>query len=209
MCELESETKIQAYATKKGWPIMNSRTSRLVLVVAVAIISLFSFADSLRATEKTAAAEGVVTRIDHAAKTVVVKAADGTEHTMHLVGRTMVHGGKETYKGAEESARGLQEGSRVVVHYTKQGTEETAEEIDHIGKDGLETSEGTITKFDRGARTMTIKTADGTEETYRLTEHAADDAGKDTADAAKKSVHATVYYSEEPGHKVAHFFKTI
>ena len=188
---------------------MNSGTSRRVLTVAVAIISLFSFAGILRAIEKTASVEGLITKIDRAAKIVMVKAADGTEHTMHLVGRTVVHGGKETYKGAEEAARGLQEESQVVVHYTKQGTDETAEEIDRIGKDGLKTTEGTITKFDRGARTMTIKTADGAEETYRLTEHATEDAGKDTEDAAKKFAHATVYYSEEEGHKVAHFFKTI
>lgn len=56
---------------------------------------------------------------------------------------------------------------------------------------------------------MTIKTADGTEQTYRLTERAAEDAGKDTDDAAKTSTHVTVYYSEEAGHKVAHFFKSI
>jgi hypothetical protein len=55
---------------------------------------------------------------------------------------------------------------------------------------------------------MTIKVADGTEETYRLTEHAAEDAGIETEDAAKKSAHAIVYYSEEVGRKVAHFFKT-
>jgi len=188
---------------------MTSGTSRRVLIVAVAIVSLLGLAGTLKAIEKTSSVEGFVTKIDRAAKTVAVKSADGTEHTMHLVARTVVHGGKETYKGAEGAARGLQEGSQVAVHYTKQGTDETAEEIDRIGKDGLKTSEGTITKFDRGARTMTIKTADGTEETYRLTEHAADDAGKDTEDAAKKSAHATVYYSEEAGHKVAHFFRTI
>lgn len=96
-----------------------------------------------------------------------------------------------------------------MVHYTKRGTDEIAEEIDDVGKDGLKTSEGTITKFDRGARAMTIKTADGTEENYRLTEHAAEDAGKDTEDTAKQSAHAIVYYSEEAGHKIAHFFKTI
>jgi hypothetical protein len=50
--------------------------------------------------------------------------------------------------------------------------------------------------------------ADGTEQTYRLTERAAEDAGKETEDTAKKSSHAIVYYSEEAGHKVAHFFKT-
>lgn len=188
---------------------MNSRTFRRAFLVAAVVISLFGFENTLKAIEKTTSVEGLVTRIDHAAKTMVVKGADGTEHTMHLVARTVVHGGKETYRGAEGAGRGLKEGSQVVVHYTKQGTEETAEEIDRVGKDGLKTSEGTITKFDRGARTMTVKTADGTEETYRLTEHAADDAGKDTEDAAKKSAHATVYYSEEAGHKVAHFFKTI
>jgi hypothetical protein len=187
---------------------MNSGTSRRVLTVAVVGISLLSFASILSATEKTASVEGLVTKVDRAAKTVMVKAADGTEHTTHLVRRTVVHGGKGTCKGAEEAERGLQEGSQVVVHYTKQGTDETAEEIDQIGKDGLKTSEGTITRFDRAARTMTIKIADGTEETYRLTEHATEDAGKETEDTAKKSAHAIVYYSEEAGHKVAHYFKT-
>ena len=188
--------------------MMNPGTSRSVLRVAFAGISLFGFAGMLKAIEKTTSVEGLVTKIDRAAKTVMVKTADGAEHTMHLVGRTVVHGGKDTYNGAEDATRGLREGSQVVVHYTKQGTDETAEEIDRIGKDGLKTSEGAVTKFDRGARTMTIKTADGTEETYRLTEHATEDAGKDTGDTAKKFAHATVYYSEEAGHKVAHFFKT-
>jgi hypothetical protein len=192
----------------KECQIMNSGTSRRVSTVLVAIISFFSLAGTLRAIETTASVEGFVTKVDRGAKTVMVKAADGTEHTMHLVGRTVVHGGKKTYKGAEEVAGGLQEGSQVVVHYIKQGADETAEEIDRIGKDGLKTSEGAITKLDRGARTMTIKTADGTEEAYRLTAHATEDAGKDTEDAAKKSAHATVYYSEEAGHKVVHFFKT-
>jgi hypothetical protein len=194
-------------AINKEAQIVNSR-SRPALIVAVALISLFGLAGIANAIESTASVEGVVTKIDRASKTVVVKAKDGTEHSMHLVGRTVVHGGQQTYKGAEETAHGVQEGSQVVVHYSKQGTDETAEEIDHVGKDGLKTSDGTITKFDRGARTMTIKTADGTEETYRLSEHASEDAGKDTDDAAKKTAHATVYYSEEAGHKIAHFFKT-
>jgi hypothetical protein len=104
--------------------------------------------------------------------------------------------------------RDLREGDEVVVHYVRQGTDSTAEEIDRIGSDGMKRSEGIITKFDRSARTMTIRVVDGTEETYRLTEHAAEDAGIETEDAAKKSAHAIVYYSEEAGQKVAHFFKT-
>jgi hypothetical protein len=42
----------------------------------------------------------------------------------------------------------------------------------------------------------------------RLTEHTIEDAGIQTEDAAKTSAHAIVYYSEEAGHKVAHYFKT-
>jgi hypothetical protein len=155
------------------------------------------------------AVEGRVEKVDRAAKTVLVKAVDGSEHTFHLVNRTVVHGAQATYKGADAGARDLREGSEVVVHFTKKGTEESAEEIDHIGKDGLKASEGTVTGFDRAAKTITIKTADGTEEAYRLSDHAAQDAGRDTEDAAKKPAHVTVYYSGEASHKVAHFFKSL
>lgn len=33
------------------------------------------------------------------------------------------------------------------------------------------------------------------------------DAGKDIAEGAEKSAKVTVYYTEDAGHKVAHFFK--
>jgi hypothetical protein len=183
-------------------------TTRCSLAVCLALGSLSAFASVLKAVEPVTAVEGTVEKVDKATKTVLVKTADGTEHTFHLVGRTVVHGAHGTVRGADAAAGDLREGSDVVVHSTKKGAEETAEEIDHVGKDGLKASKGTITGFDRAAKTMTIKTADGTKETYRLSTHAAEDAGRDTDDAAKKSAHVTVYYSEEAGHKVAHFFKS-
>lgn len=149
---------------------------------------------------------GVVLRLDAAARTVVVKVGDGTEHTLHFVKRTTVHGAHETAVGAENAFHGLKEGSEVAVHYTAKGTDETAEEIDNIGKDGLKSSEAVITHIDRGAKTLTVKTADGAEETYHLTDRAAKDAGKDIAEGAEKSTKVTVYYTEDAGHKVAHFF---
>ena len=106
------------------------------------------------------------------ARTLVVKAADGTEHTLRFVGRTSVHGGEATAKGTKDAFQGLKEGSEVVVHYSTKGTEETAEEIDHIGKGGLKTAEGTVTRVDRGAKAMTVKTADGAVATFRLTDRA-------------------------------------
>ena len=54
-----------------------------------------------------------------------------------------------------------------------------------------------------GAKTVAVKTANGTEETFRL----AGRAGKDIGEGAEKSGKVTVYYTEEAGHKVAHFFK--
>jgi len=53
-----------------------------------------------------------------------------------------------------------------------------------------------------------VKTAGGAEETYRLTDKAAKNAGKDVAEGAEKSAKVTVYYTEEAGKKIAHFFKT-
>jgi len=94
-----------------------------------------------------------------------------------------------------------------VVHYTAKGSRETAEEVDHIGEGGLKMTEGVVSHIDRGAKTIAVKTADGTEETYRLGSHAVKDAGKDIGEGAEKSGKATVYYTEEGGHKVAHFFK--
>jgi hypothetical protein len=152
------------------------------------------------------AVEGRIERIDRTAKTIVVKAADGTEHTFHFVGRTAVHGGEMMGAAAKDSFHGLKEGSDVVVHYTAKGSEETAEEVDHVGEGGLKTTQGTITHLDRGAKTVSIKTADGSEQAFRLTDHAAADAGKDVSEGTEKSAKVTVYYTEQAGHKVAHFF---
>ena len=113
------------------------------------------------------AVKGRIEKIDRTAKTIVVKAADGTEHTFLFVGRTAVHGAE---MAGADAFHGLKEGSEVVVHYTVRGSEETALEIDHIGEGGLKTTEGTLTRLDRNAKTFTIKAEDGTEHEFRLTE---------------------------------------
>lgn len=150
---------------------------------------------------------GEVLKLDAAARTAVVKAADGTEHTLHFVKRTTVHGVQAGGTGAKDAFLGLKEGSQVAVHYAAKGTEETAEEVDNIGKDGLKATDAAITHIDRAAKTMSVKTTDGAEETYRLSDNAAKNAGKDITDATQKSAKVTIYYTEDAGHKVAHFFK--
>lgn len=171
-----------------------------LLVLSVLFLLLCSTAFAITAVK------GKVEKIDHTARTIVVKAEDGTEHTFHFVGRTTVHGTEMAGAAAKESFHGLKEGSDVVVHCTAKGSEETAEEIDHVGEGGLKTAEGTVTHLDRGAKWVTIKTEDGTEHVFGLTDHAAEDAGKDISEGTEKSAKVTVYYTERAGHQVAHFF---
>jgi len=168
----------------------------LSLVLGLVFVAFVASA----AEDVASAVEGTVKHTSATAKTIVVKTADGTEHTFHFVARTSIHGTEEIGKGAEE-------GSHVIVHYTVKGTEETAEEIDRIGKGGLKATKGTVKVIDRAGKTITVKTADGAEETFRLTDRAARDTGKGIGEGAEKSEHVTVYFADEAGHKVVHFFK--
>lgn len=143
---------------------------------------------------------GTVTKVDSATKTVVVKSADGTEHTIKITGET-------TYKGTKEDFDGIKEGTEVVARTTGKGAKETGVEIGKVGKDSLKVTKGTITKIDEGTKTVVVKTADGTEKTFGYTGDAVKDVGKALGKGSEKSAKVTVYYTEESGKKIAHFFR--
>jgi hypothetical protein len=168
------------------------------LIIAVLLAIAVSAADTVLAVH------GTISKMDSSTKTIVVKAADGTEHTLHFVAKTTVLG---TEAGAKDTFHGLQQGSEVVAHYTTTGAEDSAAEVDMVGKGGLKASEGTISKLDRGGKDLAVKSADGTEQTFKLADHAAQDGAKDVDKAAEKSAKVTVYYTEEAGKKIAHFFE--
>jgi hypothetical protein len=168
-------------------------------------LSLCSLA--FAAEDVATAVTGTVKKVDAGAKTVVVKAADGSEHTFHVAKSTAVHGADATAAGTKDAMHGLKEGSEVAVHYTVKGTEKTASEVDHLGKEGMKTTEGTVKEIDRGAKKLTVKTAEGAEETYRIGDHAARDTAKGIGEGAEKTAKVTVYYTEQGGKKIAHFFK--
>ena len=154
----------------------------------------------------TVALEGTVQKTYEGVNTVVVKTVDGIEHLFHLTERTVVHGGKA---GGDDALRGLDEGSKVVVHFTRDGGHETASEVDRIADDGLKAVEGVVTKVDRHAKTISIRLADGSRQTLQLTERAASDVGRDLDDGAISSVKVVVYFNDETGHPVAHYFKRV
>jgi hypothetical protein len=83
------------------------------------------------AAEPVTAVHGTVSRIDSGAKTIVIKTKEGTEHTIHFAGKTVVHG---TEAGGQETFKGVKKGSEVVAHYTTRGAEKTAVEVDRVGK---------------------------------------------------------------------------
>jgi len=154
----------------------------------------------------TIALEGTVDKIYAAANTVVVKATDGVEHLFHLTTRTVVHG---TKNAGDAALSGLTEGSRVVVHYVTAVQEKTAIEVDRIAEDGLGAISGVVTSVDREGKRLSIRLVDGSTETLRLSEHAAIDVGKDADRAADRGAKVIVYYTDEAGNKVAHYFKKI
>jgi Cu/Ag efflux protein CusF len=72
--------------------------------------------------------KGVVKSVDKDTKTMVVKASDGTEHTIKWTDRTTMEGTKDTGKGIDK-------GSKVAVKYTEKGGEKTAVGIKDTSKD--------------------------------------------------------------------------
>ena len=185
--------------------------SKNIVLASLALLLLSAL--GWAAEDVVSAVHGTITKLDSATKTMVVKAKDGTEHSIKFVDKTTVHGVKagahETEMGGKDAFHGLQEGTEVVAHYSEKGADKTAVEVDKVGKDGIKAVDGTITDIDRGAKTMTVKAADGTEHTFKLSGRAAKDAGKDIEKGTEKTAHVTVYYTEEAGKKTAHFFEKL
>jgi hypothetical protein len=178
-----------------------------IIGIAVLCLSLISVAFAVE--DVTTATHGTISKIDKAAKTIAIKTADGTEHVFHWAKDTTVHGTTAADMAAKDSWHGLKEGSEVVAHSTKRGTEDTAVEVDKVGDKGLTKTEGTVKEIDRGGKKLVVETADGTEHTFELTGHAAADAGTDLAAGAEKGTKVVVYSTESSGKKIAHFFEKI
>lgn len=180
----------------------------LLGILCVAAMAIFAL--PVRAADDVVTAvHGTVTKVDSGTKTIVVKTKDGTEHSIHYVDKTAVHGADATAVAGKDSYKGIREGSEVVVHYTEKGTEKTGVEIDRVGKDGVKTVDGTVEKVGDGGKVVVVKAADGTEHTFSVVGHdtaaSAEEIGKGTDKGAK----VTVYYTEHAGKKVAHFFEKI
>ncbi|MGC2328118.1 MAG: hypothetical protein WA604_15500 [Candidatus Sulfotelmatobacter sp.] len=107
------------------------------ILLAVLLVTAAYAADDV-----VSAVHGTIEKVDSTTKTIVVKTADGTEHSMHFTDKAAVHGAHASMGAAKDSWHGLKEGTEVVVHFSKNGTEDTALEVDKVGKEGLKASDG-------------------------------------------------------------------
>jgi arginine repressor len=143
---------------------------------------------------------GTVQKVDKTTKTIVVKTKDGTEHTVKVTSDDAV-------KGTKDGFDGLKQGSEVVVRSTGKGVEATSDAIGKVGKDGMKVTKGTVEKIDQGTKTVVVKSADGSEKTFEYTGTALEDSDKAVGKGTEKGAKVTVYYTEEAGKKIAHFFE--
>ena len=144
--------------------------------------------------------DGPVDKFYSVTHSAVVKTADGLRHLIHVNPRTVVHGAEST---ADDVFGGLEEGSHVVVHYVVEGDKKAALEIDRVGDGGLSLLDGRVQQMDRAAKTLAIQLADGSTVTLRLTDRAARHVGKEIG----RKDRVIVYYADEGGDRVAHYFR--
>ena len=150
------------------------------------------------------AMEGAVQQFYRGMNVLVVTTKDGVQHVYNFTKDLIVHGGK---KPGVEALEGLREGTTVAVHYLTTDGTASAQEIDVLNGEGLRITEGVVRDIDRGKKEITIKFANGQTETLQMTSRAAAESQGLMADSGKAPARIVVYYADEAGRKVAHYFK--
>jgi hypothetical protein len=141
---------------------------------------------------------GTIEKVDSTTKTIIVKTADGTEHTIKLTDAT-------TVKGTKDGFNGLREGTQIVARTTGKGADEIAMEVGKISEDGLKATDGTVEKYDKDTKTIVVRDVHGAKRKFELGGKALEDSGKATGARIAKGAIVTVYHTEEGGEKVAYY----
>ena len=178
------------------------------VTIALTMMSLTVFAQStppVPGATGTIALEGTIDQETKAVNALAVKTVDGTRRVFHLAKDVVVHGSRDT---SAESLKNLRAGTTVVVHYANAGGDAAIHEIDIVSDDGLKTTEGTVVGINRRKHEITLQLDNATTEVLQLSDRAARDVGHDI-DSAAGSARIVLYYTDDTGAKVAHFFRRV
>src|ERR1700681_4397707 len=169
------------------------RRLQLVGMFALGMAPTYAQGPAIPGFNGTMATEATIKDEQKAANKIVVETEDGVEHIYNAAKVVVVHGGKGPLSD-------LKPGTTVIIHYT---ADNTVQEIDRVDAGGLSTMEGMATKIDRGKKEITVRYDNGKIEKLKLTDRAAADVGKNIGEDTR----IVVYYSDEAGGKVTHYFK--
>jgi Cu/Ag efflux protein CusF len=106
----------------------NSTKFWSLIVILSLFVAVASWKVALAQEDVVHIVSGLVKHVDKDAKTIVVKADDGVEHTIKWTDKT-------TWEGIKDSGKGIKEGSKVAVKYTEKAGEKTAVGVKDVGKD--------------------------------------------------------------------------
>lgn len=194
-----TKRRVQYWPAGLRWPLA------FALGVVLSVASPMHAQNRPPLTEPVAL-EGTMKSFYKGAKVVIVTTMDGVEHVYRFTKDLIVHGGR---KPGVDALEGLREGTTVVIHEDAGGEQASAEEIDVLGDDGLKISEGIVTDIDRGKKEITIRYDNGQIETLQMTTRAAAESTPDLDEASNQPTRIVVYYSDEEGNKIAHYFRKV
>jgi hypothetical protein len=152
----------------------------------------------------TMALEGTMKTFYKGVNKLVVTTVDGMEHVYQFTKDLIVHGGEDS---GVEALDGMHQGVTVVIHYAVESGAPTALEIDRVGDRGFQVTEARVVRIERGRKRITVRFADGRTETFQLTDRAAAEAPAELEQAQSGTTSVVIYYKDEKGQKVVHFFK--
>jgi hypothetical protein len=125
--QLNNPSNHHAVLTYRKSICMSSKSLRIRLTGIVVISFGLLVASRANAEADVAhAVTGIVRHVDHASKVLVLKAEDGTEHTIKYTDKTSVKTGKHIDREGADAWLATKEGAKVTVHYTSKTGDETA-----------------------------------------------------------------------------------
>ena len=95
----------------------------------------------------------------------------------------------------------------VVIHYTMESGGPTVREVDRVADAAFQVTEARVVRIERGRKRITVRFADGRTETFQLTDRAAAEAPAELEHAQTEATSVVIYYKDEKGQKVVHYFK--